>query len=211
MRVPASSVGPATPTCGSCRSRLDVDNGLGQPLLVRKAPRGAALLVRALLPVVPASSPPFHYLTVKGTGSNPETPYQIRVTGKLLTTDGEIEPNDTPDKPFVMPNDRTVVHATMTPGDVDCFALAPAASARIVDATIDPPNELDAVAELLVDGKVIATSNKGGKGTQEKLSGPVPPNSKVVIRVKSADANATAEASYDVTIQETSAAGDNAP
>jgi hypothetical protein len=189
---------------------LDVDDGIGQPLLVRKAPRGAPLVVRGLLPVVPASSPPFHYLTIRGAGSNPETPYQLRVTAHVIGTDAEIEPDDTPDKPFVMPSDRTVVHATWTAGDVDCFALANAATERTLSASINPPNELDVVAELLIDGKSVMTANKGGKGFEEKLTGIVPANAHAVVRVKNVDPNATAEASYDVTIVE-GGAGDNAP
>src|SRR5262249_59850200 len=66
---------------------LDVDDGIGQSILVRKAPRGAALVVRNLLPVVPQNSPPFHYFTIKGAGSNPETPYQLRATAHVLGTD----------------------------------------------------------------------------------------------------------------------------
>jgi len=189
---------------------LDVDDGIGQPLLVRKAPRGAPLVVRGLLPVVPASSPPYHYLTIKGAGSNPETPYQLRVTAHVIGTDAEIEPDDTPEKPFVMPSDRTVVHATWTAGDVDCFALANATTERTLSATINPPNELDVVAELLIDGKTVMTANKGGKGFEEKLTGTVPANAHAVVRIKNVDANATVEATYDVTIVE-GGPGDNAP
>jgi hypothetical protein len=190
---------------------LDVDDGLGQQVLARKAPRGAALVVRGFQPIVAASSPPFHYLTIKGVGSNPETGYQIRVTQKLIATDAEVEPDDSPDHPFVMPTDRTIVHATWTPGDVDCFAIAPANAVRTVDATV-APGDFAAVAELLIDGKAVAIASKGGKGVEQKLAGVIPAGARAVVRVKNADANAATEASYDVTIQESATGpGDNAP
>ncbi len=190
---------------------LEVDDGLGQALLTRKAPRGAPLLVRGLVPVVPANAPPFHYLIVRGDRSNPETAYQLRVTAHVVATDAEIEPDDTPEKPFPMPADRTVVHATWTPGDVDCFAIATASAARTIAATIDAPNELDLSAELRVDGKSIATSNKGGKGVAESVSGAVPASGHAVVCVRGVDPSATAEAGYDFTVQESGATGDNAP
>jgi hypothetical protein len=133
------------------------------------------------------------------------------VTQKLIATDAEVEPDDTPEHPFTMPADRTIVHATWTPGDVDCFAIPPSNTLRSVDATI-VPTDFAAVAELLIDGKPVATASKGGKNADQKLAGVIPPGARAVVRVKNADPNATAEAAYDVTIQESSAGpGDNAP
>ncbi len=189
---------------------LEVDDGIANPVIVRKAPRGAPLVVRGLVPVVPQGSPPFHYLTIKGSGSNPETAYTVKVTQQVPVTDGELEPNDSVDKPFFMPNDRTVVHARWSPGDVDCFGLAPESAGRTVNATINPPSDFDVAAELFVDGKSVQVANKLKKGGEEKLTGAVPSNAKAVICAKSADLNATGEAAYDVEVQETST-GDNAP
>jgi len=189
---------------------LEVDDGIANPVIVRKAPRGAPLVVRGLVLVVPQGSPPFHYLTVKGNGSNPETAYTVKVTQQVPVPDGEVEPNDSVDKPFLVPNDRTVVHARWTPGDVDCFGLAAATAARTVNATINPPSDFDVAAELFVDGKSIEVSNKLKKGGEEKLTGTVASNAKAVICVKSADPNATGEAAYDLEVQDTST-GDNAP
>jgi hypothetical protein len=190
---------------------LEISDGLGQPLATRKAPKGAALVMRGILPNVPPGAPPFHYLTVRADKSNPETAYTLHATARLAGTDEEVEPNDLVEKPYLIPTDRTVVHATWSPGDIDCFALAPAGTARTVDATVDTPAEINLDAELLVDGKVVATAAKGGKGVVEKLTGLVPANAHPVIRIKNPDASATAEAKYDVTIQEATATDDNAP
>lgn len=190
---------------------LEISDGLGQPLATRKAPKGAPLVMRGIMPNVPPGAPPFHYLTVRADKSNPETAYTLHATARLAGTDEEVEPNDLVDKPYLIPTDRTVVHAAWSPGDIDCFALAPAGTPRTVDATVDTPAEINLDAELLVDGKVVATAAKGGRGAVEKLTGLVPANTHPVIRIKNPDASATAEAKYDVTIQEATATDDNAP
>ena len=190
---------------------LEISDGLGQPLATRKAPRGAPLVMKGLLPNVPPGTSPYHYLTVRGDKSNPETAYTLHATARLAGTDEEIEPNDLADKPYMMPTDRTVVHATWSPGDIDCFGLAPAGTARQIDVTVDTPAELNLDVELLVDGKPIAVANKGGKGVVEKLTAVAPANGRPVVRVKNPDANASVEAKYSVSIQESTATDDNAP
>jgi hypothetical protein len=178
---------------------LQIDDGIGNPVVTRKAPRGAPLVVRGLVPNVPANSPPFHYLTLKGAGSNPETAYTVKVTAGVPITDAEVEPNDSVDKPYPVPADRTIVHAKWTPGDVDCFAIS---GVGAVTASVNPPSDFDPIAELFVDGKSVMIANKGKKGAEEKVNATVLPGGKAVVCVKSADANATGEAAYDVTIQD---------
>lgn len=197
---------------------LEVSDALGQPLVSRKAPKGAAIAVRDLLPVVPQGGAPFHYITVRGAPSNPETPYNLKVTAHPLRDDPEVEPDDTPDKPYTIPDNRTVVHGTWTPGDVDCYTIAVSDQPRTVDVEVDPKGELDLAVELLVDGKPaldakgkpLAGANKGGKGASEKIATQLPPGGHLIIRVHG-DANATAEGAYDVHVQETGGTGDNAP
>jgi hypothetical protein len=178
---------------------LVVEDGIGNPVLSRKAPRGSPLIVRGFVPNVPASSPPFHYLTIKGAGSNPETAYTVKVTAQIPQTDAEVEPNDSVDKPFAMPADRTVVHARWSPGDVDCFRLA---GSGTITADVNPGSDFDPIVELFVGGKSLAVANKTKKGGEEKVTGVVPAGGVAVVCVKSADPNATGEAAYDVTIQD---------
>lgn len=179
---------------------VDVTDGIGNPLVTRKGPRGGALVVRGLVPIVPDGAPPFHYVTIKGDKSNPETPYQLRVVAKVPQPDAEIEPNDTADKAMPMPSDRTVVHGVWTPGDSDCFAITSDATARTVDLSIDVPSEADLDGELFVEGKTVARGDKKGKGVAEKLVGQVPPNARAVVCVKGRDGSA--EGAYDVQIAE---------
>jgi hypothetical protein len=190
---------------------LEISDGLGQPLATRKAPRGAPLVMRGLMPSVPQGASPYHYLTVRADKSNPETAYTLHATARVGGTDEEIEPNDLVDKPYMMPVERTVVHATWSPGDIDCFGLAPAGTARQLDVTVDTPAEINLDAELFIDGKSIAIANKGGKGVVEKLVAIVPPNAHPVVRVRNPDAKANADVKYDVKIIESTATEDNAP
>jgi len=180
---------------------LELSDAVGKAILVRKGPRGGALNIRGILPDVPAGAPPFHYLTVKGTPSNPETAYALRVVPKNLEgNDAEVEPNDTIDKPMPIPSDRTRVDAQWSPGDIDCFAVAPEGGTRTLEISVEPPGEADLSAELVVDGKVIARSETKGKGVGEKLKGAVPANARAVIRVWGAETGA--EGTYEVKVSE---------
>jgi hypothetical protein len=190
---------------------LEISDGLGQSLATRKAPKGAPLVMRGLMPNVPQGAPPFHYLTVRADKSNPETAYTLHATARIAGTDEEIEPNDLVDKPYMMPTDRTVVHATWSPGDIDCFGLAPAGTARQIDISVDTPAEINLDVELVLDGKAVAIGNKGGKGVVEKLTALAPANTRPVVRIKNPDANANADVKYDVSIQESTATDDNVP
>ncbi len=178
----------------------EIADGIGQPLVIRKGPRGGVLSLRGLVPVVPEGTAPYHYLTIRGDRSNPETAYQLRVTAKVPGPDAELEPNDVLEKAMAVQADRTVVHATWTPGDIDCFVLAADPAVRTIDVTIDTPSESDLSVELLVDGKVIAKAEHPGKGAAERVTGSVPAGAMPVIRVRGTDASG--EGAYDVQIAE---------
>ncbi len=179
---------------------LELADGVGQPLLLRKAPKGAALVARGVVPVVPSGAPPFHYLTVAGERSNPETAYQLKVTAKPIEPDAEVEPNDVPERAMAFPTERTRVDGGWTSGDVDCFAIAADVASRTLDITVTP-SDIDLSIELLVDGKPVAKSELAGKSTAEKLTGAVPAGAKAVLRVRGAG-TAVGEGTYEVSVRE---------
>jgi hypothetical protein len=179
---------------------LELADGVGTPLLVRKVPKSSPVVVKHVMPVVPSGAPPFHYLSIKGDKSNPETHYTLRVKANPVEPDQEAEPNDTPEKAMAFPTDRKGVQGNWTAGDVDCYAIAADVAPRTFDIELDP-NEVDLAMDLLVDGKVIAKSEVKGKGTKEKVSGAVPPNAKAVIRIRAA-ADAMGEGGYELTVRE---------
>lgn len=180
---------------------VEIADGIGQPLLVRKAPKGAPLVVRGIAPVMAAGAPPFHYVTIKADRSNPQSAYQMKASGRVPGNDAETEPNDAPDKAMEIPADRTVVSAaSWSPGDVDCFAVAPDPSARTLEISVEVPAEADLRLELFAGGKSIATADTKKKGARETVSGAVGPDERAVVCVRGTDASK--EGTYDLTVQE---------
>ena len=178
---------------------LEIADGVGKPIATRKGARGSPLVVRGFVPQLPPSAPPFHYLTVRGDRSNPETAYQIRAVAKLIAPDAEIEPDDTPETAMAMPADRKSLHAHWSTGDIDCFALAPEDTARTLDVSIDTPSELDLAIDVLIDGKLMAKVDHPGKGAAEKLVVAVPAGAHAVVRVHGEVAG---DAGYELVINE---------
>jgi hypothetical protein len=185
---------------------VEIADGIGQQIVSRKAPRGAPLVIRGLAPVVPQGAPPFHYVTIRGDRSNPEVAYQLKVGARPRGTDPELEPNDTPEKAMAIPADRTVIaDASWGPGDVDCYAIPPEATARTLELHVDTPAQADLRLELLVNGKSIATADQKGKGAQEKISGAVPAGGRAVLCVRGSEASQ--EGKYGLRFQEGPAKG----
>jgi hypothetical protein len=178
---------------------LEISDGIGQPIVIRKGARGAALAVRGFAPTVPPGAPPFYYLMVRGDRSNPETAYQIRATAKLAAPDSEVEPNDTPETATSMA-DRKKLRAHWSTGDVDCFAVPPADTTRTFDVSIDTPRDLDLALDLLIDGKLMEKVDHPGKGAAEKLVMTVPPGAHAVIRVRGAEL--PGEDDYEIAVTE---------
>ncbi|HEY4241611.1 MAG TPA: hypothetical protein VGM88_17435 [Kofleriaceae bacterium] len=185
---------------------LEVSDAVGAVLLSRKGARGQPLVVRGLVPVIAPGAAPFEYVTVKADRSNPETAYQLRVTAHVLAPDAEQEPDDTLETAMPVPVDRTVVRASFTTGDVDCFAFAPSDAARSLDITIDTPADIDLAAELFVDGKSVAKADHPGKGAAERVSGDVPAGGKPIACVRGAAKDGAGDSAYSVTIAERAAA-----
>lgn len=179
---------------------LEISDGIGQLITARKGPRGAPLVVRGFVPAVPQGAPPFHYLTVRADRSNPETAYQIRVAAKVIPPDAEAEPNDTPDTAMPVPTDRKGLHAHWSAGDIDCFAVPPDEAARMLEVSIDTPNDLDLAIDVLVEGKLAAKVDHPGKGAAEKLAVQVPAHARAVIRVHGADT--AGDGTYELVINE---------
>jgi hypothetical protein len=179
---------------------LEVADGVGTPILTRKAPRGVGLVVRDYVPNLPAGAPPFNYITVRADRSNPEVAYKLHIEQKVPQTDSEIEPNDTADKAYPIPSDRTVATGTWSAGDIDCFAVAAEDGARTLEGTVAVPPEADLRLELFVEGKSVAKADRPGKGNSEKISGQVPAKGKAVICVRGTDI--PGEATYELTLRD---------
>jgi hypothetical protein len=182
---------------------VEVADGVGTRLLTRKGGRGEALALRGIRPALPPGAPPFHYLTIRGDHGNPETAYHLTVKGRVLGPDDELEPDDTPAQAQALPaTAQATIHATWTPGDVDCFALAKVATARKVEITIDTPASADLAADLMVAGAAIAHSDHPGAGAAEQLTAEIPAGAVAVVVVRGAAKQPGGEGAYDLTIKD---------
>ncbi len=169
---------------------VEVLDGTGKSLLVRRGVKNGPVTVKSLLAAVAEGAPPYHYVKISGDKSNPVDPYTLHVAGRLLDLDEEAEPNDTIDKATplrVTPTaDSGTMHATHTGGDVDWFGLDAASSDQLLDVTVDAPAGTDIVVEAhKEDGTLLATADAGGVGAREHLSGvTIPANTAARILVK---------------------------
>jgi hypothetical protein len=179
---------------------IEILDGVGKPVVTRRGVKGAELVIRGFAPTVPQGAPPFHYLAVKADRSNPETAYQLKTTPKLIEPDAEIEPNDNPETAMAVPGDRKGVNARWSTGDVDCFAISPAETARTLEVSIETPSELDLAIDARVDGQLVGQVDHPGKGAAEKLLAPVPANGHAVICVRSKEL--AVDAPYQLAIDE---------
>lgn len=176
---------------------LEIDNATGAKLALRKAPTGAALVVRDFQPVVPQGGAPYHYLVVRGARSNPDVAYALVVKAHDIAPDSEKEPNDSWDHAMPVDPDRQTVHGTWNAGDVDCFALA----GDKPEITLDV-RDADLGLDVYVDGKVVAKSDHPGAGAAEKVSAAIPAGKRGAVCVRGADANTPGAGSYDLKVIE---------
>ena len=112
-----------------------------------------------------------------------------------------------------VPADRTVVHAAWSPGDVDCFALPVADAPRALSVLVDTPAEADLSAEIVLGGKVVASSAQPGKGAAERVTATIPAGATAVLRVKGSDkaTAAAGEGGYDIKLEEGTPGAPGAP
>jgi len=183
---------------------LELLDSSGQALGARKGPKGAAVAMRDIVPVLPAGAPPYFYVVVRADKPNFETAYQLHAFANAYETDSEAEPDDSIEKAYPIPDDRTVANGRWSAGDIDCYAVAPVAAARTLEVVIEVPQEADLRAELFVDGKSAGKVDHPGRGVDEKLTAPVPATAKPVVCVRGSEI--AGEARYTVKLHDLPAA-----
>lgn len=191
---------------------LEIRDGMSRPQTTRKGAKGQPVSIRGFLPKIPEGTPPIVYVAVSGDRSHPQLEYQLRATARVFAPTEELEPNDKLEQaqPFAtagVPGEGgegeagagepvTTLRARWEAGDVDCFALPEAATARRLEVTVNAPEGTNLAAELLVNGKVVAKSDEAA-GKLEHVVADVPAGAKAIVRVRGL-AKPGAEASYDV-------------
>ncbi len=162
---------------------LEVRDGAGVLLLTRKGGRGAAVAVRGVVPASDPTAGAFHTLTVRGDRSNPEAGYQLTVRGRLLAPDDETEPNDKREQAQALPGGSGVMHATLGAGEVDHFAVPPAADAQQLDVVVRGGDGLDVVIEVVAAAGLVARADAGAASAGERLEQRLGPGDTVWIVV----------------------------
>ncbi len=183
---------------------LEVADAAGQLIWSRKLPRGWPAQIHSLLPVLPPNGAPFIYLTVQGTGTNPEAMYDLSVRPAHLAGDAEVEPDDSPEHPFEIPATSSTVAATWTPGDVDCYLVGGDQAAHPLDVAIEnlQPGDLDLALDVLADGKVVAALAHA-HGANDHVVAKLPADARIVVRVKGAEtARVPAAGSYTLHLRD---------
>lgn len=170
---------------------VEILDGTGKSLLVRKGVRNGPVSVKSLLAAVADGQPPYHYVKISGDKSSPSDPYTLHVAGRLLDLDEEAEPNDTIDHATPLrpaaatTQDSGTMRAAHAAGDVDWFGLDATAGDQLLDVSVEAPAGTDIVVEAhAADGRLLATADAGKVGEREHLSGvTIPANSAARIKV----------------------------
>jgi hypothetical protein len=194
---------------------VEVRDGMSRPQTTRKGARGQPVSIRGYLPKIPEGTPPILYVAVSGERSHPQAEYQLKAGVRVFTPTEELEPNDKPEQaqPFATAGEGgeggdggepvTTLRASWDAGDVDCFALPEAATARRLEVTVNAAEGTNLAAELLVGGRVVAKSDEPA-GKLEHVVAEIPAGAKAIVRVRGS-AKPGAAASYDVSWAEVAA------
>lgn len=141
---------------------MKVQSTAGKPVelarLVARAERGGAV----------------RYVSLAGRPPNPDLPYSLTVTGRLLELDEETEPNHRVAQATPLRPDEAgqgSMRATIAPGDTDLFALPPAPRPAMLDLAADAPAGIDlALAVVGARGEVVTKIDAGGPGAAESAA-----------------------------------------
>jgi hypothetical protein len=166
---------------------VDVLRGVDK-LATRDGARGQALAVRGLRPGAGSDEPLL--VAITGRRSSFDEPYAMRVNKRQLRFDEEAEPNDaiaTATPLAVEPGSPAGARTgTLTPGDVDVYAVPVAPARQSLSVTVEPRSpSLDVVVSVIAStGDALAEADAADKGGVEKLDGVgVVPNARAYVRV----------------------------
>jgi len=168
--------------------RLALVDAAGKTLVERKGKTGQPLSLSSV--AIPEKTP-FVFAAVSGDAPNVEERYTIQARVRAAQLDEESEPNDTPetasplgDVPGAESGARV---GTLGGTDVDVYRLDPAAAARALSVTVEPPAGLDVELTLLGAGgkTLLGPVDVAKKGGAEKIVGAeVPAGATVYVRVR---------------------------
>jgi hypothetical protein len=175
---------------------LAVEDAGGTEVITRKGSKGGGVSVRGLVPALAAGGAPVHLVRISGERSNPDAPYELRVTTRLLDTDEEAEPNNDIASATPLRGDPTMTSGAMRAsyalGDVDRFVLDAQAEPGLLDVGIEPPTGVTIELSVAAGASPLGTATAAKAGDRVRLTGvTIPAGEAVVVTVKAAKAAKT--------------------
>ncbi len=168
---------------------VQLEDAGGAAVLTRKGTKGGGVSIHGFVPAIGAGAAPYHLVRIAGDRSNPEQPYVLHITTRLLDDDEEAEPNDTAANATPLRADATVTSGAMRAGyalgDVDRFVLEPLAAPGLLDLGVEPPTGVAVQLELAAGDAPLATATAAKIGERVRLTGvSVPAGAPLVVTVK---------------------------
>ncbi len=166
---------------------LAVTDAADRPRVAVTGLPGQPLTLRSVAPRLDPGQVPFHHVKVSGKPSNPDVPYTLAVSARLLDLDEEAEPNDKPATATPLrygAEDQGTMRAALSAGEVDAFALSPSSGPRQLDASVDGVAGLDLVCEVVTaSGTSLGKGDAGGPGAGEDCTGAVAAGAEAYVRI----------------------------
>ncbi len=189
---------------------LNVTDAAGRPLLQRHGEKSRPLAIRSLVPVIGPNVPPFYFVTVSGERSNPLTPYQLNVVARGLTTDDEMEPNDSnaTAQPLLL---GQLLLASWQIGDVDTFVIAPVATPRQLTFAITLTQATELIGEVVIANQPVIEFNDAGQRGGAAVEADVPAGIPCTVRVRGNLKRKAVEGAYQILVDVAHGAGDPMP
>lgn len=183
---------------GGVTMELHILDANGKLVLKRKGTRGEGLAVRNMVVVkddettgddgderggtkpdgetasgVPGTE--FYYARIKARRSHPEEPYRLRMSTRLMDLDEEMEPNDSLEQAMPLAilalGASGLTRAHLTWGDSDQFTVPAFPEPGLLTVEASPTGEVDVELSVVQAGSTLGSSNAGGRGETERLSG----------------------------------------
>ncbi len=150
---------------------MQLTTATGDLLVSCTATAGSAVSFRSLVPDATAD---FYILKLGAKRSNPDENYRLSIEEAVVARGNELEPNGTLDSASPLVNEDgvlSIAKGEASLGDVDMFALAPAAMNRSLDLRLEGPVDANLDLSIVTDrGAVVARSEEGGVGASEAVT-----------------------------------------
>ncbi len=195
---------------------LEVTDAAGRTLMKTGGGPGQALTLASLAPRLTAGEAAVHHVRIAGKPANPDDPYTLTVSPRLLELDEEAEPNDRTSSSNSLrfgTEDQGAMRGQAAPGEQDVFSLSVSLTAMVLDVAVDAPPGVDVAIAVIADsGAALGKADRRGAGLAETLAVNVPAGTLVYLELTTkADKQPRPAAAYQLRWSLTGAAAPPVP